>query len=98
MAPAGTIAVTPVELQLVTLAAIPLNATVLVPWVEPKSDPVMVTDVPGGPSVGDSANSDGTFTTVKLTGLLGTLPTLTTTLPEVPATGTVPKMVERTSL
>ena len=31
----------------------PLNATVLVPCVAPKFVPVMVTDVPTGPEVGD---------------------------------------------
>jgi len=40
-----------VALQLVTKAEIPLNVTVLVPWVAPKLAPVMVTDAPTGPEV-----------------------------------------------
>jgi len=36
---------------LAAVAVIPLNATVLVPWVAPKLVPVMVIDVPAGPEV-----------------------------------------------
>jgi hypothetical protein len=36
---------------LAAAAAIPLNLTVLVPWVAPKLVPVMVIDVPAGPEV-----------------------------------------------
>jgi len=42
-----------VALQLVGVAVVPLNFTVLVPWVAPKFVPVIVTDVPTGPEVGD---------------------------------------------
>ena len=41
-----------VALQLVGVAAVPLNLTVLVPCVAPKFVPVIVTDVPTGPDVG----------------------------------------------
>src|SRR5260221_8194843 len=39
--------------QLVGVAAVPLNVTVLVPCVAPKFVPVIVTAVPTGPFVGD---------------------------------------------
>ena len=52
LAPAGTDTVMVVGLQaLAAAAAIPLNITVLVPWVAPKLVPVMVMDVPAGPEV-----------------------------------------------
>jgi hypothetical protein len=51
-APAGTVAVIEVLLQLVAVAATPLNLTVLVPWVAPKFDPLIVTGVAIGPDVG----------------------------------------------
>jgi hypothetical protein len=39
--------------QLVGVAVTPLNLTVLVPWVEPKLLPEIVTEVPTFPDVGD---------------------------------------------
>jgi len=52
VAPAGTDTVMLVALQALAAAAvIPLNVTVLVPWVAPKLVPVMVIDVPAGPEV-----------------------------------------------
>jgi len=42
-----------VALQLVVVAVVPLNLTVLVPWVEPKFVPVIVTEAPTAPEVGD---------------------------------------------
>jgi hypothetical protein len=92
VAPVGTIAVTLAELQLVTLATIPLNATVLVPWVGPKSAPAMVTTVPAGPNGGDKLNIAGTLATVKTTGSLATPPTVTITFPVVAPVGIVPVM------
>jgi hypothetical protein len=62
VAPAGTVATMAEGFQPVTLADSPLNATV--PCVEPKSAPVIVTEVPAGPSVGSSPNMDGTFVIV----------------------------------
>ena len=54
VAPVGTAATIDVLLQLVIdVAAVPLNVTVLVPCVEPKFVPVMVTEEPTAPEVGD---------------------------------------------
>jgi hypothetical protein len=39
--------------QFRTVALVPFNATVLVPCVEPKPVPVIVTDTPTGPEVGE---------------------------------------------
>ena len=49
VAPAGTGATMLVALQLVGVAAVPLNVTVLVPCVAPKFVPVIVTEVPTTP-------------------------------------------------
>jgi len=52
VAPAGTDTVMLVALQALAAAAVvPLNLTVLGPWVAPKLVPVMVIDVPAGPEV-----------------------------------------------
>ena len=48
----GTDVTRVVALQLVTVAAVPLNVTVLVPCVGPKFVPVIATVVPGGPDAG----------------------------------------------
>jgi hypothetical protein len=53
-APAGTVATMLVADQLVADAAMPLNVTVLVPWVAPKLAPVIVTAVVTAPLVGES--------------------------------------------
>ncbi len=53
VAPLGTGTVMEVELQLVGVAAVPLNFTVLVPWVVPKLVPAMVMDAPTAPDAGD---------------------------------------------
>jgi len=45
-APAGTGTAIEVALQLVGVPAMPLNVTVLEPWVAPKFVPAIVTDVP----------------------------------------------------
>jgi hypothetical protein len=52
VAPAGTSTTTLVALQLVTVEAIPLNVTVLVPCVAPKFAPLIVTELPTNPEVG----------------------------------------------
>src|SRR5947208_16731947 len=70
LAPLGTVATMDVALQLVAVALVPLNVTVLVPCVEPKFVPVIVTDVPNAPEVGDSPLLLGVGCTVKLTELL----------------------------
>jgi hypothetical protein len=51
VAAAGTVTTMLVALQLVTDAAVPLKATVLLPCVEPKFAPVMVIDTPTAPEV-----------------------------------------------
>lgn len=89
----GTIAVMLVALQLVTLASNPLNVTALLPWEAPKSAPEITTEVPAGPIVGNKLKIVGTFKTVKLTALLGTAATVTTTLPVVAPEGTAPVML-----
>jgi hypothetical protein len=53
VAPVGTGATIDVALQLVGVAAAPLNVTVLLPCVAPKFAPVMVTEAPTPPEVGD---------------------------------------------
>ena len=60
----GTGPTTDVSLQLVGVAAVPLNVTVLVPGVPPKLVPVIVTDVPIGPEVGDKLLMLGVRSTV----------------------------------
>jgi hypothetical protein len=52
VAPAGTATTMLVALQLVAVAAIPLNVTALAPCVEPKFAPVIVTGVLTAPDVG----------------------------------------------
>ena len=77
-----------VALQLpIVVAVVPLNFTVLVPCVEPKFVPVIVTDAPTAPVVGDRLLMLGK--TVKVTPLLALPPTVTTTLPVVAPVGTV---------
>src|SRR5713226_7517172 len=89
VAPAGTGATMLVAFQLVSVATIPLNLTVLVPCVVPKFVPVIITDVPPNPDVGFKLAMLGAGTvTVKLTPLLATPPTVTTTLPVVAPAGT----------
>src|SRR5437667_297297 len=53
VAPVGTGTTMLVAAQVVGVAVVPLKVTVLVPLVAPKFEPVIVTDVPAGPAVGD---------------------------------------------
>ena len=53
VAPVGTIATIEESLQLVVVAAVPLKLTVLAPWLDPKLVPVMVTEAPTAPDVGE---------------------------------------------
>ena len=53
VAPEGTVAVMLVALQPETVADVPLKVTVLLPCVEPKFVPVIVTDVPNNPETRD---------------------------------------------
>ena len=84
----GTAAIIEVALQLETVAAVPLNVTVLEPCVAPKLVPVIVTDIPTGPEVGDTLLIDGVGMTVKATPFEATPLIVTTTLPVVAPEGT----------
>jgi hypothetical protein len=53
VAPVGTLATMLVALQLVAVAVVPLNFSVLLPCVEPKLVPVIVTEAPTAPVVGE---------------------------------------------
>ena len=88
VAPEGTGTTMLVADQLVGVAVVPLNFTVLVPCVAPKFAPVIVTDVATGPLVGERLATLGATATVKLTPLLARPPTVTTTLPVVAPDGT----------
>src|SRR6266566_2232023 len=88
VAPLGTGATMLVALQLVGVAAVPLKLTVLLPCVDPKFAPVMVTEVPTGPEVGDRLVMLGGVVSVKLTTLLARPATVTSTLPVAAPLGT----------
>jgi hypothetical protein len=89
VAPVGTTATIDVALQLViVVAVVPLNVTVLVPCVEPKFVPVIVTDAPTAPDAGDRLVILGVGINVKLTPLLARPLIVTTTLPVVALAGT----------
>lgn len=82
VAPLGTGTTIEVPLQLLGVAVVPLNVTVLVPWVDPKFVPVIVTDVPTGPEIGERLVMPGV--TVNVASLLPTPPTYTFTPAAVP--------------
>jgi hypothetical protein len=86
VAPVGTFTVIVVAFQHVPqgVAVVPLNLTVLAPWVEPRFVPVITTDAPTAPDVSERDVILGVGSTVKLFPLLATPDTVTTTLP-VPA-------------
>src|SRR5260370_30611858 len=88
VAPLGTGVAIEVALQLVGVALVPLNVTVLVPCVVPKVRPVIVTEVPITPEVGDKPLMLGGGITVNDTPLLACPFTVTTTLPVVAPAGT----------
>ena len=88
LAPVGTGSEIDVALQLVGVAEVPLNLTVLVPWVVPKFAPVIVTEAPTAPVVGDKLVMLGAATTVNDLPLLAAPLTVTTTLPVVAPVGT----------
>ena len=74
--------------QLVGDAKVPLNVTVLLPWLEPKFVPVIVTLAFTGPEVGFRLVMLGVGMTVNVTPLLAMPDTVTTTGPVVAPTGT----------
>jgi hypothetical protein len=88
VAPVGTVTEILVAVQLPTVAVVPLNFTVPVPWGEPKLVPVKVTAAPTAPVATDKLVILGAETTVNAEPLLFTPPTFTTTLPEVAPVGT----------
>ena len=91
VAPVGTGTTMLVALQLVGVAVVVLNLIVLVPWLAPNVVPVIVTDAPTAPDVGERLVMCGV--TVKLFPLLAVPDTVTTTLPVVAALGTVTAML-----
>jgi len=88
VAPLGTVATILAALQLVAVAVVALNLTVLLPCVPPKFVPVMVTEAPTAPVVGDKLAMFGVTRTVKLDPLLSTPLACTTTFPVVAPDGT----------
>ena len=86
---AGTVTVIEVSLQSVGVASAPLKVTELVPWDAPKFAPVIATVVPAGPESGFKPLMTGSVPTVKVTPLLASPPTVTTTSPVVAFAGTV---------
>ena len=89
-APAGTVTLMLVALQLVVAAAVPPKVTVLVPCVAPKFVPVMITAVPGAPEFGLTIVIVGPAAEiVNITPALDRVPTVTTTLPVVAPVGTL---------
>lgn len=98
VAPDGTGTAMLVALQLVGEAVVPWNFTVLVPCVDPKFNPVIVTAAPTAPVVIDRLVMLGAGTTVKFTPLLAWLDTVTTTFPVVAPVGTVAVMLDAPQL
>jgi len=87
-APAGTGTSIEVLLQALGVAVVLSNTTVLLPWVAAKFVPVIVTTEPTGPEPGVTLVMLGVGRTAKLTPLLATPFTVTTTLPVVAPAGT----------
>ncbi len=88
VAPVGTVTTMLVALQLVTVAVVPLNATLLLPCVAPKFNPVIVTATPTAPEIWLRLVMLGGGTTVKVEALVGCVPYVPTTLPVVAPVGT----------
>src|SRR5271166_490595 len=90
VAPFGTGAVRLVLVQFVGVAVVPLKLTMLAPCEAPKLVPVMITELPTAPEVGDSVVmlGGGGSVTVNETPLLACPLTVTTTLPVVAPVGT----------
>jgi len=95
VAPVGTGATMLEALQLLGVAVVPLNLTVLDPCAAPKLAPAMVTEVPTAADVGFRLTMLGVVAvvTVKVMPLLALPPTVTTTLPVVAPVGTGATMV-----
>lgn len=95
IAPDGTVAMTSPSLQLVAVAAVPLNLRVLVPWLAPNPAPVIVTVAPIPPALGVKVVMPGPAVTLNAAPLL-TSPdaVVTTTLPDVAPEGTGTVMLD----
>jgi hypothetical protein len=93
VAPAGTVATMLLAPQLLTAAAVPLNLTVPLPWLDPKLLPAIVTVAVTAPEVGDTLVMVGAETTEKLTPLVFTPLAFTSTCPVVAVAGTVVVML-----
>ena len=92
VAPLGTGTAMLLAVQLVGVAAVPLNRTLLVPCVDPKLLPAIVTVTPTDPVLGDTdamlGAAGAAVVTVNTTPLLATPPTVTRTFPLVAPLGT----------
>ena len=93
VAPVGTVVVSVVEVAAVTVAVVVLNLTVFADGVVEKFVPVMVTEAPIAPVVGDNELIVGVRRTVKAMPLLLTPLALMTTLPVDAPVGTVVVML-----
>jgi hypothetical protein len=88
VAPDGTGAFMLVVLHVVGVAVVPLNLTVLVPWLALKFVPVMVIEAVITPEVGERLVIPGAATTVNADALLATPLTVTAMFPVVAPVGT----------
>src|SRR5712692_7948087 len=66
----GTVATTDIGLQLVAFAGVPLKLTMLDPCVCPKFVPVIVTEIPTGPEVGDRLVRTGAMAFCEIVAVL----------------------------
>jgi len=96
VAPAGTGTTMLVADQLVGVAVTPLKVTVLVPFVDPKFKPAIVTAVPTAPLAGDRLVRLGALALVIVNAiaLLAMPPTVTTTFPVAAPAGTGTLMLD----
>jgi hypothetical protein len=88
VAPLGTVVLILVSLQMVGVAVVPLNLSVLLPCDTPKFDPEMVIESPTIPEFGDKPEIAGVAKTVKLLPLLSTPLAWIMTFPVVAPGGT----------
>ncbi len=93
VAPTGTRTTMALTFQLVGVAIVPLNETVLVPCADPKFVPEIVTIVLGEPEAGLRPVMTGVGRTVNPTPLLATPPTVTVTFPVAAPLGTSTMML-----
>jgi len=80
VAPCGTVTEMAVLLHEPGIAAMPLNVTALVLWVDPKFVPLIVMTAPIGPALIESVVIEGVGRTLNATALLYRLATKTWTL------------------